>query len=642
MQKNIFQILVITLGLLFFQNVHAKVTVTGTVDAAEVGVGDTTEFLVRVVTTEDEDVQPPRLPSLDGFELINKRDFRSQSSKLVVTSQGMQHESTQTNEFVYTLVVTKKGSLTIPAVEVIVAGKQYYTKPIVIRGVDAGQAARPQNRGGSAQPFGGGFNPPDGNALDEAEELFNAMMQRRGGQFIPTERSLPKNPNEAFTVQVEVDKKEVFEGEQVLVNWYLFTRGRVIALDRLKFPDLRGFWKEIIEEVPSLNFVQEVVNGVPYQKALLASHALFPIKPGESKIDSYRVKATVQLPQSQFGAFTLAKPYTFTKASQEIKIKVKPLPVEGRPGDFSGAVGDFEINSYVDSNQVPANQPFSLRIRFEGQGNAKLIELPALNLPPEFEVFETKSDSKFFKNGKSFKEFEVVLIPRKDGVLKIPSFSISLFDPVKAQYVTKKTSEIDMNVTPSESAVSQTKSESFLGSAKEPTVVVEKIDGPPSLVLTEVTPSFIEANRQIVWPTIYGLLILMLGLKSFFSLRQSNVRPDIEKKVRPKLKKIKNFYAAGNFRSFAAESVNVIYILMGASVPEGQSGVDIGALLKNLSPSLQNELGPTIKDLLTKLEILAFAPEEIAKDLSSKDSLSKIYDQFRKVSDKLIKNQNLN
>jgi len=47
-------------------------------------------------------------------------------------------------------------------------------------------------------------------------------------------------------VYLDLDKTEVYEGEQVTANWSIYTRGSLESLDRVKFPDLKGFWKEII------------------------------------------------------------------------------------------------------------------------------------------------------------------------------------------------------------------------------------------------------------------------------------------------------------------------------------------------------------------------------------------------------------
>src|SRR5262249_33397605 len=158
--------------------------------------------------------------------------------------------------------------------------------------------------------------------------------------------------------------------------------------------------------------------GIVYQKALLASYALFPIKEGTSTIDPYRAKCTVSVP----AAFGFSRPYVFTKASRPVPIQVLEIPTANRPANFTGAVRKFTAQARTDQTTVVAHQPLSIKLRFEGRGNAKLIDLPALSLPPSFEIYDTKNDSKFFKDGTSYKEFELVLIPREAGDMTLAPF----------------------------------------------------------------------------------------------------------------------------------------------------------------------------------------------------------------------------
>lgn len=95
-------------------------------------------------------------------------------------------------------------------------------------------------------------------------------------------------------------------------------------------------------EVPAIQFYQEVLNGVPY-KLVLARHALFPLKAGETYIDEFKIKSKVRLPMQGWGMNP--KAYEYTKSFQRVKIKVKPLPTEGRPADFTGAIGKFPNQS---------------------------------------------------------------------------------------------------------------------------------------------------------------------------------------------------------------------------------------------------------------------------------------------------------
>ncbi len=600
------------------------VKVEATVDRNEMGMGDTLTLSISVTSSDSVEAQEPRIPSLNGFELVNSWTSSSTSSRLVQGPGGMQFETQRRQDFNYMLTPQRAGALTIPGFEVIVDGKRYETKPIRMQVLEQGSGAAQMPQG-----------LPNMDDIDEAEDLFNQLLQKRGMPQEPAYRNLPKNPNEAFFIQCEVDKTDVFEGEQITVNWYIYTRGNIMTLDRLKFPDLKGFWKEIIEEVPSLNFTQEVVNGIPYRKALLASHALFPIKPGIAVIDEYKIKAQVQLSNSPMGAFGFGKPYTFTKSSERIKINVKPLPVEGKPGDFSGAVGQFDVKALVDGNQFPVNQPFSLRVRFEGSGNAKLIELPPLNLPKGIEIYDTKSDSKFFRNSQSYKEFEVLIIPREEGELEIPAMNFSMFDPRAKKYISRQTQAIRIKIVSNPNAVAGASS-SFTGSGGSGNVGTPPAPVKPQLpdILvswSETQKGLSTSQQQMIWAFLYLGIFAVLGVKARREFGWGQARRNLKEELKKRMKKAQGLIDKGDWRAASAQMTNSIYHILGEVAGTGGANLELSKLLDAAPPSLRRELGNEITSVSEKWQVLSFAPESVVGKLKEPSEMKKNLQETEKV-----------
>jgi hypothetical protein len=316
------------------------------------------------------------------------------------------------------LAATREGNITIGAAEVVVDGQAIRTNPITVQVVsNAPQGPPPQQRAQPNQPpgFPGGIDP---DSLED--DIFSQLLRRR---LNPGRPALPTNTEDIFFIHVDVDKRKVYQGEQVTVAWYLVTRGQIADIDTLKYPSLSGFWKEDIEVATRLNFQPEIINGIPYQKALLASYALFPIKVGTSKVDSYRAKCRV-IGMSAFGQ---PLDQQVTKESPEINIEVMPLPEAGKPASFTGGVGEFTVSAQTDVATVKANNPITFKVRIEGRGNAKAIEFPPVTWPQGVTPYETKSEMKFFPNGRSFKQFETLLVPRAPGEIIIPSVSFGFF-----------------------------------------------------------------------------------------------------------------------------------------------------------------------------------------------------------------------
>ena len=80
---------------------------------------------------------------------------------------------------------------------------------------------------------------------------------------------------------------------------------------------------------------------------------------------------------------------TFNVTSDAIKIRVDPLP-SGAPSDFKGAVGQFAMSTAVDKKTTRTNEPVSIKVTLSGTGNIKLLEGPAVELPPDFEQYSPK------------------------------------------------------------------------------------------------------------------------------------------------------------------------------------------------------------------------------------------------------------
>ena len=67
-----------------------------------------------------------------------------------------------------------------------------------------------------------------------------------------------------------------------------------------------------------------------------------------------------------------------------MEIEVEPLPVTNNA--FSGAVGQFTIESKIDTTHCKTNEAITLQYTIKGQGNLTLIDGLQLQIPNEFEV----------------------------------------------------------------------------------------------------------------------------------------------------------------------------------------------------------------------------------------------------------------
>lgn len=610
-------LLLLSLCLLTAGAATPNLRVEGNLDQPQAGLGQEFLFTVSVISAESVNPEEPLIPTLDGIRVMNTNMSSSTASNMRAGANGWQIETTQRYDYTYQMVALRKGTLTIPPFSVRVNGELFKTKPASIVIVENGGALA-QKR--TPQPGQGMPGFPLDDLLDDPDELFRQLLQRRMGAP-PAHNDLPTNPNEVLFIQTEVDKKEVYEGEQITVNWYILVRGNLLSLDRTKFPDLKGFWKEIIEEVPALQFGQEVINGQVYRRALLASHALFPIKAGTAMIDEYKIKGRVQVPTSSFG---FGQDYPFTRASDRVPIKVLPLPTEGKPRDFTGAVGLFQVQAQLDNNVVQANQPMSLKIRFEGTGNAKLIEMPPIEWPTSLEMVEVKSDSRFFKNGQSFKQFEFVLIPRQAGDIQVPPISVSLFNPENKQYYTRTLDNVILKVIDGGGAGAMP---SARLADKKPAVPAE-LKLPAPILENEASvgimaPLMQGGARWAILGMMYLAALLILGVKAYRVFSGQEQKKDLHKLLYRKIRKAEAAAAKSDFRQAGVEMVNLFAEILGELSGQGGSHREIEKMLELGPPSLRRQYGDEILKQLQDFQTLAFAPEELLKTGKSTDELGK-------------------
>lgn len=607
------------LGFVFSSSLSfaQSVQVLATVDRNEVGVGDTFTFKISVSSDSSVSVDNPRLGDIQGLELINS--WTGQQTQSIFSNGTFQVINVR--EFNFMFAASQPGKVTIPPAEVIVEGKTYKTEPIVI----------------DVSRDSAGVQPPPSNIdpmfdqMDQMEQMFNQLLQRRfggggaGNRGQPLEEDIPINPKEAFFIRAEADKSTAYVGEQVTAKWYLYTRGQITDIDTLKYPDLKGFWKEELEMATRLDFEQVVINGIPYQRALLVSYALFPIKSGNALIDSYKAKCTVVTP----GNFGFGRPYQFTKASRPLELKVIDVPKESRPSDFTGAVGSFRVQAELDRSQVPAHQPVTWKIRISGRGNAKLIELPALNLPPTIELYDKKTDAKFMKNGTSYKDFEILLIPRESGEIEIPSIQLSVFNPDKRSFETIQTQPLKLNVTEGKrtdqmpiagGAGGAQQSSKSRASFRYPFISSLETSNAQSMAL----PSFF-------WWSLFSVSGVSILLHGLLVLGRTKRKETLRQVLNSRLKRLNQLLSKNDWRGFGAELSNSTYRILGLVVGSQAGSTELESLLREGPPSLRRELGDSLRQFLGEVEAVAFAPEEIAKSSAKKENLLRLKSNFEKL-----------
>jgi len=130
----------------FISLAQAQVVIKATVEQDEVALGEPFELTVSVVTKKSIAISAPRVPTLDGFDLKGQSSSSKSSYNMVQTDSGMDWQSQNQYDFLYILVPTRQGQLSIGAFEVVIEGQPQGTQPILVKVLPEGQRSRQQAR----------------------------------------------------------------------------------------------------------------------------------------------------------------------------------------------------------------------------------------------------------------------------------------------------------------------------------------------------------------------------------------------------------------------------------------------------------------------------------------------------------------
>lgn len=255
-------------------------------------------------------------------------------------------------------------------------------------------------------------------------------------------------------IKATTNKRKIYQGQQILVTYKLFTRVDLASTEFSKNPSLNGFWTEDLKV--SSKFKREIIDGISYNVATVKKALLTAQKSGELQIDPIEIRTQVRvqnrnMKRDPFDPFSMFNQYSTIEkvvSSKPITINVEPLPTP-KPTHFYGGVGIFKMDVEVDNKSIKANEAINLKITISGNGNLALLKPFDIAFPPDFEVYDPKITDKTFSaktHTAGKKIFEYLLIPRFKGDYEIPAISYAYFDYTTKEYKSIRSAKIPITV----------------------------------------------------------------------------------------------------------------------------------------------------------------------------------------------------
>ena len=173
--------------------------------------------------------------------------------------------------------------------------------------------------------------------------------------------------------------------------------------------------------------------------------AMFPLLAGSYDVPAATLQYTLPDGDDYFST-----PRTFTATSAAAQFTAIPLPSNGRPIGFAGAVGEFRDTITTDGSPLRVGDPFTVTMRVSGVGNLRLLTRPALQVDwatvvPGAERVSWDSAGTVVRGAK---EFDWLVTPRIAGDMVLPAVRYDYFNPTTRQYEFAMTPSTRMMVAP--------------------------------------------------------------------------------------------------------------------------------------------------------------------------------------------------
>lgn len=241
-------------------------------------------------------------------------------------------------------------------------------------------------------------------------------------------RELIATGRDPIFIVAQADKSNVFEREEIVVSWTLYTAETIRQYSLGQIPKLADFWTEELD-VHAEEPQQIVLGGVAVQKMIIRRAALFPLRSGTLIIGPMAVHASVMKPVSSgdpFGIFEGVMSDVH-RQSEPIAANAKAIPPGppvigvaplmnltcGRPSQRSGGPVVFDVTLSGRANLRAVQAP-AMQSRLDG--NLQVVDRGINVYPVDRDAWMTR-------------RWRYLIFPAQAGALQIPPLFTTFMTP---------------------------------------------------------------------------------------------------------------------------------------------------------------------------------------------------------------------
>ena len=437
---------------------------------------------LRVDFTMNQDGDNFIPPSFSDFTVVG-------GPNQAVSNSWINGKRSYSKTYSYFLAPKKRGNLTIGQAEITIDGEVYKTSPQKVEVTAAVDT------------------PTDGNNKETLA-------------------------SENIHLVAEVSNANPFLNEAITIVYKLYVSPRINVSDwrQIDNPKFSDFWSQNID-IHRLQVENGEYEGEPYRYVVLRKTVLYPQKTGELNIEPLTLSVSVEVPGDRRDIFgnRFYETVERTVAAGNRTINVKPLPQEGRPEGFTGAVGrNLRFDVSVDKTELKATESLEATVEVRGQGNLKLFDLPSLTVPASLEKYEPEYSENVNTDMGGMRgsiSNTYTLVPQQKGKYPIPPLTFSYFDLDSRTYKTLSSNEITLEVNAAPAG--QVSSNAVTGGVAKQTPKVANqfryIKLKPDLSAIGEAP-FI--GSPLFW-SLFLSPLLLIPLAIFFGKRKEAIAGDV-------------------------------------------------------------------------------------------------------------------
>ncbi len=421
MKNGFFTALWISLGLFCssLQAGPASLKAVSVVQETEPFVG--ASFIFQIQVTGSEKPEQPDLSQLTDFEVTFQGGQQNSSRSMTIINGKVTQDVREGYYFSYELTPKRAGDLRIPSITVKADGLSTRTNPLVIH---------------ARQPV-------------ETDD---------------------------FKLQLELSKDHCYVGEPVIltVTWYI---GKDVKEYEFKMPllkdesfrigdphvdtqagkkiyRLRVGDRDVVGQGGKGRIGDKSYTTIRFEKIMIPLRSgTIPIEPATvackflAGYEGRRRMFDDDFFSDFFGRGRSGIYRTVVVPSNALSLKVSALPKEGRPSNFAGHVGEYEIRADATPTEVSVGDPITLTISVSGPEYLDFVDLPPLDAQPDlvsdFKIPKERATGVISGQSKVFTQTIRALSP---DVTEIPPIELPYFDTGTETYRIAKSQAIPISV----------------------------------------------------------------------------------------------------------------------------------------------------------------------------------------------------